>query len=564
MQSNHYIGINVGHHNSSVCLLKTGSELTVTVYEEERFSRKKNKGFFPYTAIQRLALENDLSQIPASQHCASNYIESLRASYDGFEKRSIHFEFVQKYRCENLTMFNPHLLQITHHEAHLFSILPAIKDDETLIIVADGCGSPASYVREKNIFGVTDSLAPEGFENVTVFLKQGKSISCVKRELTPHRFAPNRSNAISDIYNQAAYHLFGSWHYCGKVMGLAAYNDQPLLSIDELVSSLSTELPNEQLGQESFDQLPESSFVRFAQIAASTQHHFESYFMTLFAELKKCYPCISTVAFVGGSALNCVFNSKTYSTGPFQTIITSAFPNDEGISVGAAIAGAYQQGHYVIDEHHLANSPFLGSGQSLSSSASLGEIFHGHVVRAFNDNYFEVASEIARGTILPWAHGRSECGPRALCHRSIFASPFVAGIKNTLNSEIKRREAFRPYGISILKEDVATYFEVRNDFTSPYMSFSPVLRMEFRTLFREILHPDNSIRVQTVDESMPELQRLLQAFKAVTGHGALIHTSLNVMGEPIVEDLADLERFFSESKLTKIFVGGFLISKELP
>jgi carbamoyltransferase len=139
------------------------------------------------------------------------------------------------------------------------------------------------------------------------------------------------------------------------------------------------------------------------------------------------------------------------------------------------------------------------------------------------------------------ASGRAEFGPRALGHRSLLADPRGQEIKDKVN-EIKRRQKFRPFAPIILEEYADTYFDMPNGFdNSRYMQV--IARCRVPDLFPAIVHHDGTSRVQTVPNDGSGIRELLEKWYILTGCPMLLNTSLNIRGEPMVNDRKDADRF---------------------
>jgi len=142
------------------------------------------------------------------------------------------------------------------------------------------------------------------------------------------------------------------------------------------------------------------------------------------------------------------------------------------------------------------------------------------------------------------ANGRAEFGPRALGNRSLLADIQIRHIKDTVN-EIKQRQKFRPFAPVILKHEAHRYFDVPRGFESPYMQY--VVRCKEPHKYPAIVHHDGTSRVQTVTkEQHPGLFRLLMRYKKETGTPMLLNTSLNIKGEPMVNDKNDAQNFYKK------------------
>ena len=180
-----------------------------------------------------------------------------------------------------------------------------------------------------------------------------------------------------------------------------------------------------------------------------------------------------------------------------------------------------------------------------------------------------------------WYQGRMEFGPRALGNRSILGDPRSRTMQKTLNLRVKYRESFRPFAPSVLREDVADWFD--HDGDSPYMLVVADVAEKRRTPLSEedaarvgtdkvnavrseipaITHVDYSARLQTVHrETNPRYHALISAFKAKTGCPVLVNTSFNVRGEPIACTPEDAFRCLMGTEIEVLVVGDCFLRKE--
>ena len=241
-------------------------------------------------------------------------------------------------------------------------------------------------------------------------------------------------------------------------------------------------------------------------IAASTQAVTEDVLSSIFSLSKKLIPGVKNLVYMGGVALNCVANSNVAAE-MFSNIWIMPSPGDSGSSLGCA---AYVSNHKVN-----WRGPFLGT-----------EIQGEYPVKP-------VLDAILEKKIAGVASGRAEFGPRALGNRSLLADPRGPDIKDRVN-EIKRRQKFRPFAPAILEDHAKDIFEMPRDST-PYMQF--VAKCKRPDLYPAICHVDNTSRVQTVSEKdNPGFYRLITEFYKKTGCPMLLNTSLNIKGQPIVND----------------------------
>ena len=197
--------------------------------------------------------------------------------------------------------------------------------------------------------------------------------------------------------------------------------------------------------------------------------------------------------------LNGVANARILRETQFTTPYLQAAASDDGTCLGAA----YYVWHQVLgrEERFHMQHAFWGPGYSEERLRTVAEA-SGCMLKVCEDETELVetaAGLIAEGLVMGWYQGRSEWGPRALGNRSILANPAVADMKDTINTKIKRRESFRPFAPSVLKEDVAVYFEQIVE--SPFMMHVVKIRPEWRERLPAVTHVDGTGRLQTVDAS---------------------------------------------------------------
>ena len=219
------------------------------------------------------------------------------------------------------------------------------------------------------------------------------------------------------------------------------------------------------------------------------------------------------LVYQGGVALNCLANRNLGEY--FEKIWIMPNPGDAGSSLGAAA---------------------LAYGRRIKwSNAFLGyEISGPYPVDT-------LINSLLTDKIVGVASGRAEFGPRALGNRSLLADPRGPDIKDRVNA-IKRRQQFRPFAPVVLEEHVDEYFDMPPGFVdSKYMQI--VARCRRPDLFPAIVHVDGTSRIQTVSADGSGIRQLLEAWYAKTGCPMLLNTSLNIRGEPMVNDRQDADRF---------------------
>jgi carbamoyltransferase len=167
--------------------------------------------------------------------------------------------------------------------------------------------------------------------------------------------------------------------------------------------------------------------------------------------------------------------------------------------------------------------------------------------------------QIADGKIVGWFQGRMEFGPRALGNRSILADPRRADMKDILNAKIKRRESFRPFAPSILREHVNEWFEQNDDV--PFMMEVFKFRPEKRPLLPAVCHVDGSGRLQTVhQDTNPLYHQLISTFNSLTSVPMVFNTSFNE-NEPVVCKPEEALDCFLRTKMDVLVLGSYFVSR---
>ena len=170
------------------------------------------------------------------------------------------------------------------------------------------------------------------------------------------------------------------------------------------------------------------------------------------------------------------------------------------------------------------------------------------------------AAAIADGKVVGWFQGRMEWGPRALGNRSIVCDPRRADMKDILNLKIKRRESFRPFAPSILREAVPEWFEVDDDV--PFMMQVFQIREAKRARIPAVTHVDGSGRLQTVNrETNPRYYRLIEAFRELTGVPMVLNTSFNE-NEPVVCKPEEALDCFLRTKMDVLVLGDWMVRRQ--
>jgi len=367
----------------------------------------------------------------------------------------------------------------SHHHSHAAAGYYTSKFDNAVIVVLDAIGE---------------------FNTSTVWVGEGNNLKKVFTKNYPFSFGLFYS-AFTQLVglkpNEEEY-IF---------MGMAAYGDwtRYYLKIKEYFPDIHTQKYNFHKGIFDWDEVIDDQ-AKF-DIAAAVQKIYEDRLVN-FMSMSQKLTGKRNLVFMGGCALNCAANTMLWKM--FDDVWIMPNPGDAGSSLGAA-AAAY--GSHINWQH-----PYLG--HDLGGEYPVGPII----------------TELIRNKIAAVATGRAEYGPRALGNRSILADPRDPNIKDKVNL-IKKRELFRPFAPVVMEEHASKWFDM--NFTSPYMQYAVKCLQPDK--IPSVVHKDGTSRVQTVNKKQhPGLYDVLSNWYAMTGVPVLLNTSLNIKGQPLLNDENDI------------------------
>ncbi len=575
------LGLNAFHGDSAACLVRDGR--LIACAEEERFRRVKHWSGMPSEAIRYVLQEGGL-RLADVEHVAINRdpkVNNFRRVAYALRRlpspklilnrirnirRAASFEDSVRAALPGETL-RAQVHHVEHHLAHLASAFHVGNFDEAVCLSVDGFGDFAS-----SAWG----------------MGRGGDIQIDGRVFFPHSLG---------LFYTAITQFIGFPHYGDeyKVMGLAPYGEPKFieqmrqlvrvqsdgtfkLGLDyfrhhrenvhytwdncspEIGTVFSPELekllgPARQKG-EPLDQ-------RHKDLARSAQAMYEEAFFALLKALHAKYRC-PNLALSGGCAMNSVANGKVYLQSPFKRMYLPAAAGDAGGAIGSAFVVANRLGDVKTRPH--MDHGYWGPGATDAEVKALLAV-KAAAIRAEGCAVEHVADEgelcrrtataITEGKVIGWFQGRMEWGPRALGNRSILGDPRRADMKDILNLKIKRRESFRPFAPSILREHVAEWFEQEDDV--PFMMEVFQVRPEKRALVPATTHVDGSGRLQTVHkETNPRYHRLIESYRAITGVPMVLNTSFNE-NEPVVCQPQEALDCFLRTKMDVLVLGDWMV-----
>jgi carbamoyltransferase len=632
------LGISAFYHDSAACLVVDGE--IVAAAQEERFTRVKHDHNFPLNAARYCLKEANLAAeqldyvgfydkpLLKFDRLLETYLDYAPSGFSSFLK-ALPLWMKEKLWMPDLIRtelgkaagetderaakklgkkFEWKLLFGDHHESHAASAFYPSPFEEAAILTIDGVGEWA-----------TSSIG----------IGKGNEITLL-REL---RFP----DSLGLLYSAFTYYTgfrVNSGEY--KVMGLAPYGEPKYVSLikDKLLEVRddgSLKMNHEyfsysqglRMTSSAFSKLfggpprrPESPITqKEMDLARSIQVITEEVMlkMTKFAHQETG---LKKLCMAGGVALNCVANGRVLREVPFEDIWIQPAAGDAGGALGIALAiwhrylakprtspeaaGTWMSAARATASNHSNNGDGAPGRNGLAAYADgmkgsyLGPRHTEAEIEEFlqsrqlpytkhsrNDLPAVVAELLAAGKIIGLHQGRMEFGPRALGGRSIIGDPRSPEMQSAMNLKIKYRESFRPFAPSVLREQVADWFELDTD--SPYMLLvADVDKPRRRKMTTEeaglwgiaklnvarseipaVTHVDYSARIQTVRrETNPLYWEIIEAFRQLTGCPMVVNTSFNVRGEPIVCTPEDSYRCFMRTEMDYLVLETCVLDKQ--
>ncbi len=577
------LGINAYHGDSSACIVKDGKLLAAA--EEERFCRIKHFSGFPVESI-RFCLKEAGARLTHVDHIALNrnprfnllkklrFIVNKRPSikllYDRIRNAKTWLSIGQIIKANfPEDQFYGKIHYIEHHLAHLASAFFVSSFDQAIVVSIDGFGD---------------------FSSVAWGIGQGSKIHILGRVTYP--------NSLGVFYSAMTQYLgFPKYGDEYKVMGLASFG-QPnamnemhqlvglqkdgtfRLDLRYFLHHVNDVSYNWKDCAPSFQQLFSNKLItllgpprrnsdsisqKHKDIARSTQDMYEKAFFNLLNMLEKKYTKMA-LCLSGGCGMNSVANGKIKLKTQFEKVYIQPAAGDAGGAIGAALFvwnGILDNKRKCVMEHAYWGPQFSELEIRTAIEGYRKELkFERCVIQKMTDELqiINLATKyISEGKVLGWFQGRMEWGARALGNRSIVCDPRRANMKDILNKKIKKRESFRPFSPSILREDVSDWFEVDDDV--PFMMKVYTIKNEKKRLIPAVTHVDDSGRLQTViEENNPLYYNLIKGFKNITGIPILLNTSFNE-NEPIVCKPEEAIECFLRTKMDALVLKNFFITR---
>ncbi|MHC4778486.1 MAG: carbamoyltransferase family protein [Planctomycetota bacterium] len=496
--------------NNAAALMRDGEVLLFV--EEERLNRfKQSHGIAPNMALQSCLDEAGITL---------DEVDHIGVGWDARTRQKRKDKMVWDYQFKQLPIDpeDPRIRYLRHHLTHVLSAFDPSPFEEAAVLSWDGTGESESALLCRASDSKIDILAsvPRGESWGYLFGKMTEKLG----------FVGHRDE--------------------GKVMGLASYGSAdpgrfdfidwrreiPRITKKKLkrfLSRIPVRAPSEEIRTEHMD------------LAATLQDVLQRALIAMARWLAR-KTNLGDLCLSGGCALNCAANGALLRAGLFDRIFVQPASHDGGTALGSALA---------------VHREITGKGARIPfGNAFLGPAFESRVIedlletsgwkgwKRVDDPGPEAARRLVRGEVVGWFQGRMEVGPRALGGRSILADPREKSVRDRVN-RIKGREPWRPLAPTIIEEQAPAFLKERA--ASPFMLFAFHATEEAQDKIPAVVHVDGTVRAQILNgEAQPRFRDLLATFEELTGVGAVLNTSFNGAGEPIVCSPRDaLQAFFS-------------------
>jgi carbamoyltransferase len=572
------LGINAYHADSSAAIFKEGVLIAAT--EEERFTRIKHWAGFPTQAVQFCLHEANISladvqaitigRDPKAKFINKlNYLRKNLSLVAGAVQRlknskavtSLEQEFKKIDATIPFSSLKNKIKNIEHHRSHLASAFFASPFEDAALLSIDGSGD---FTTTMIAIGKGNKI--EVLDSVDFPVSCGLFYTAFTQFLGfPH---------YGDEYKVMGLAPYGEAKYVDKIKqllhflpnGLFTWNSDYFVQPTKAGFSYENNIPAvgnlfsaklvETFGSPRRQEEPLLQYHK--DLAASVQRVTEELIFYVAKKLKE-KTGLQNICIAGGVAQNSVANGKLAVATGFTGVYIPSAGHDAGIAMGSAL---YYYNH-ILSKPRAAPiySAYTGSQFSNDEIEILLKSRNVIYKKLTDEVLFDIVTDkLIEPGVVGWFNGRAEFGPRALGARSIIADPRNAKAKDLLNLKIKRRESFRPFAPSILKEYTAEYFTLSDEV--PFMEKVFPIHPEKQSIIPAVTHVDGTGRLQTVDKNIsPRYYALIEAFRKKTGVPILLNTSFNE-NEPIVNTPAQALDCFLRTQMDMLVLENCVIERQ--
>jgi len=552
------LGFSVGHDKGAV-IIENGK--VIVGITQERLSRIKHDGAYQGGIIPFESINYCLNSIGITHRDVDYYVYSTTEIED-----TVGRQFFSRYSDLKREI----LYFIPHHLAHAYSAFFSSGLEESAVVVADASGSILNFKNKLSLWyeKTRDGLNTDEdwTEGISIFNFNKKNYTEVYKKWIkyPVPLETEDGTSLGTMYSTGSLQLIyepksQTWP-AGKLMGLASYADMDIVNeAPTFVKELEDDI-----FISNYKIYPKvswkSDFFSRACVAGIYQREQERASIIL-AKMAKKFTDSKNICVVGGSFLNCNSNELILNSGLFENCYFIPPSDDSGIPLGCAWF-AYQKLTDIEGTEQL--SPYLGKSynkEDIFSALNEYPELRYTEYENFDDLTEEISYFLSQNRVVGWFQGGSEIGPRALGNRSILASPIQPWMTGHINSDIKKREWYRPFAPAVMFEHQSEIFE--SSVYSPYMLVTTTVKEEWRNKIPAVTHVDNSSRHQSVtEENNPKFYSLIKKFHNRTGVPVLLNTSFNGPSEPIVETPLNAIYTFMTTNLDILVINNIVIIRD--
>lgn len=549
------LGINIGFHDSSAALLRHGTLLRLV--EQEKVGRRKHAlGQAPGQAVRAcLAAEGVGPEDIEAIAIGWDYGQIGLAGHRRFQPTGLRAMLFPE--SEGMRM--PPVTWVRHHLAHAASAYYSCGEDKVAILVIDGAGETQCTSIARGVDGRIEIL-----REWPIAQSLGFFYSAASKWAGLGEWGAGKLMGLA-AYGQARQSMPLGRHADGYLLdirggersgGATGRGRMPMMTFDPAYEKairavFSCHFP--------YADRQDEEAIAFADFAASVQEGLEDAVLGLAEEAHRLVET-STLVIAGGVGMNCSMVGRLLRDGPFDRVYVPPVPTDVGVSLGAALVRAQGEPDFApTTMDHAYWSVDLDEDEALEEVTTAGLVRH----RLATDELVNrVAGLLASGRTVGWARGHGEVGQRALGARSILADPRDRRTLARLNL-LKGREMWRPVAPSVLAERVDEVMATAVGDPAQFMLAAGSLRPQARQQMPATTHVDGSARPQLVSRATnPAYWALIERFRQLTGVPAVVNTSFNLAGEPIVSSAQDAVSTFVRAKdLDVLVLGNLLVAR---
>lgn len=534
------IGIHIGHDGGTA--LAIDGQIIVAIAEERLARHKHHNGWI--TSLHYCLHHSGIER---------NEIDVITISNSGLQlDLSCWKNYFLKWGFSSKTI----ILNCDHHLSHAIGGLSLSHFDEGLIFVGDAGGNnydteSAYYYSKNNIEKIYGN-----------------------EERPKHKSIGTTYEAFTNL-------LGFSDQQSGKVMGLASYGETIIdidlfdfSSNDTVYSKLNDshvwgalEFVKTLESTKNYSNFKNYDSQQVKNLARYIQDSFEKVSITLIKKLLKKSK-LPNLILSGGTALNCSANGKIRKEIYPKDLFVSPIASDIGLAIGNAIYGFYyftstlskQVNRSICYGHNYTEDEIIRALKRNPDDVQPSRLRKSkHKFHKSNNVIKETQQMLSEDLIVAWFQGGSESGPRALGNRSILMKSNASNGRDLINKKIKDREWFRPFGPSIIKDDIHNF--TNENKISSFMTEAIKVPESSLGIIKNCVHVDNTSRIHVVDNHSNEKYfKLLKSIKKETGIGSILNTSFNIQ-EPIVETPSDALSTYLGSNIDILIMGDYIISK---